>query len=151
MPLSGRRLERCHTFMGWWLVMAMYRSTNWTVYWAKYRLMWCPKYCRRVLIDGVDTRLKEIIAEVAGEYRCTVIEVEVMLDDVHLLIEIPPTVALSRLVGAVKGRSARVLGEEFPRLGRLPLLWTRSWFVSTVGGAALEVVRQYVENQQLVA
>lgn len=131
--------------------MATYRSTNCTVYSAKYHLIWCPKYRRRVLIDGVDTRLKEIIAEVASEYRCTVIEVEVMPDHVHLLIEIPPTALLSRFVGAVKGRSSRVLRQEFPRLRRLPLLWARSWFVSTVGGAPLEVVRQYVENQKLVA
>jgi putative transposase len=128
-----------------------YRSTNCTVYSAKYHLIWCPKYRRRVLVDGVDVRLKELIADVAGEHAATVIEVEVMPDHVHVLIEIPPTVPLSMFVGAVKGRSSRVLRAEFPRLRRLPSLWTRSWFVSTVGGAPLEVVRRYVENQKLVA
>jgi putative transposase len=128
-----------------------YRSTNCMVYSAKYHLIWCPKYRRRVLVDGVDVRLKEIIADVAGGHDATVIEVEVMADHVHLLIEIPPTVPLSRFVGRVKGRSSRVLRIEFPRLRRLPSLWTRSWFVSTVGGAPLEVVRRYVENQKLVA
>ena len=74
-----------------------------------------------------------------------------MPDHVHLLVEIPPTIALSRLVGLVKGRSSRVLRQEFPALRRLPALWTRSWFVSTVGGAPLDVVRRYVENQKTAA
>lgn len=128
-----------------------YRSTDCTVYSAKYHLIGCRKYRRRVLVDGVDARLKEIIAQVAAEHDAVMIEVEVMPDHVHLLVEIPPTVPLSRFVGMVKGRSSRLLRAEFPRLRRLPSLWTRSWFVSTVGGAPLEVVRQYVENQKKAA
>ena len=62
-----------------------YRSSNKTVYSAKYHLIWCPKYRRRVLVDGVDARLKAIIAEVAAEVGVEVIEVEVMPDHVHLL------------------------------------------------------------------
>ena len=129
----------------------LYRSTNCTVYSAKYHLVWCPKYRRRVLVDGVDVRLKEIIGVVCGEYGAVVIEAEVMPDHVHLLVEVPPTVALSGFVKALKGRSSRLLRQEFPQLRRMGSLWTRSWFVSTVGGAPLEVVRRYVENQKKVA
>jgi putative transposase len=125
-----------------------YRSSNKTVYSAKYHLIWCPKYRRRVLVDGVDARLKAIIAEVAAEVGVEVIEVEVMPDHVHLLAEIPPTVPLSAFMRLVKGRSSRLLRGEFPRLRRLPVLWSPSWFVSTVGGAPLAVVRRYVENQK---
>ena len=71
-----------------------------------------------------------------------------MPDHAHLLAEVPPTVPLSRFVGLAKGRSSRLLRMEFPRLRRLPVLWSPSWFVSTVGGAPLEVVRRYVENQK---
>jgi putative transposase len=125
-----------------------YYSTNKTVYSAKYHLIWCPKYRRRVLVGGVDGRLKAIIAEVAAEVGAEVIEVEVMPDHVHLLAQVPPTVPLSEFVRLVKGRSSRVLRMEFPRLRRLPVLWSPSWFVSTVGGAPLEVVRRYVEDQK---
>jgi putative transposase len=114
------------------------------VYSAKYHLIRCPKYRRRVLVGGVDELVKVIIGDVAAE----VIEVEVMPDHVHLLAEVPPTVPLSRFVGLAKGRSSRLLRMEFPRLRRLPVLWSPSWFVSTVGGAPLEVVRRYVENQK---
>ena len=128
--------------------MVSYRSTNCSVYSAKYHLVWCPKYRRRVLVGGVDARLKEIIAQVAAEHGAEVIEVEVMADHVHLVVEVPPTVALSVFVKALKGWSSRLLRQEFAHLRRLRSLWTRSWFVSTVGGATLEVVRRYVENQK---
>lgn len=130
------------------MVAVRYHSTNKTVYSAKYHLIWCPKDRRRVLVGGVDERVKVSIGEVAAEVGAEVIEVEVMPDHVHLLAEVPPTVPLSRFVGLAKGRSSRLLRMEFPRLRRLPVLWSPSWFVSTVGGAPLEVVRRYVENQK---
>jgi REP-associated tyrosine transposase len=112
-----------------------------TGYSAKYHLIWCPKYRRRVLVGGVDEQLKVIIGDVAAEVGAEVIEVEVMADHVHLLAEVPPTVPVSRFVGLAKGRSSGLLRMEFLRLRRLPVLWSPSWFVSTVGGAPLEVVR----------
>ncbi len=93
-------------------------------------------------------RLKEIIADIASEHGWEVIEVEVIPDHVDLLIEIAPTLALSMLLGRLKGRSSRLLRQESPRRCRLPSWWTRSWFVSTVGSVPLDVVRQYVENQK---
>jgi putative transposase len=126
------------------MVAVGYHSTNKAGCSARYHLIWCPKDRRRVLVGGVDERVKVIIGDVAAE----VIEVEVMPDQVHLLAEVPPTVPLSRFVGLAKGRSSRLLRMEFPRLRWLPVLWSPSWFVSTVGGAPLEVVRRYVENQK---
>ena len=128
-----------------------YRSTNKTVYSAKYHIIWCPKYRRRVLGGPVEARLKEIIFGVVAEVGAEVIEVEVMPDHVHLLVEVPPVVPLSKLVQKLKGRSSRQLRTELPPLRRLPALWSPSWFVSTVGGAPLEVVRRYVENQKRAA
>ncbi|NQU37394.1 MAG: IS200/IS605 family transposase [Actinobacteria bacterium] len=126
-----------------------YRSTNKCVYSAKYHVIWCPKYRRRVIGGRVEIRLKEIINEIVVECGGQVIQLETMPDHVHLLMEIPPTVALSGLIQKLKGRSSRRLRQEFPHLRRLPALWSPSWFVSTVGGAPLEVVRRYVENQKL--
>jgi putative transposase len=132
----------------WWVG---YRSANKTVFSAKYHFVWCPKYRRKVLLGPVAERLKEIIAEVAGEAGDEVIEVEVMPDHVQLLVEVPPAVALSRFAQLPKGRSSRRLGREFPQLRRLPCLWSPSWLVSTVAGAPLHVVRRYVENHKRAA
>jgi putative transposase len=125
-----------------------YRSTNKTVYSAKYHLIWCPNYRRWVLVGGVDVRLKAIVADVASQVGAEVLEVEVMPDHVHLLAEVPPTLPLSEFMRLVKGRSSRRLRMEFSRLRRLPVLWSPWWFVSTVGGAPLAVMRRYGENQK---
>jgi putative transposase len=132
------------------IVSVDYRSTNKVVYSTKYHLIWCPKYRRRVLTGDVERRLIEIVHDVCDELSVVVIGLETMPEHVHLLCENPPVVALSTFVGRVKGRSSRPLRQEFPRLQRLAALWSPSWFVSTVGGAPLDVIKRYVENQKMV-
>ncbi len=90
----------------------------------------------------------KIIRQVCAEYRVEIVGLEVMPDHVHLLAEVDPSFGVSRLVRLVKGRSSRVLRQDFPHLRRLPTLWTNSWFCSTVGGAPLAVGKRYVENQR---
>lgn len=128
-----------------------YKSNNNVVYSCKYHVIWCPKYCRSVLVDGIDTRLEEIIHAVCNELTAEVIELEVMPDHVHLLVEVDPQFGIHKLVRRIKGRSSRLLRQEFPVLrSRLPSLWTHSYLVSTVGGAPLEVIKQYIEQQKRV-
>jgi putative transposase len=111
--------------------------------------LFITKYRRSVLINGIDKRLKEIIHEVAQEKKSELIELEVMPDHVHLLIEVDPQYGIHRVIKTIKGRSSRYLREEFPWLkSRLPTLWTNSYFVSTVGGAPLAVIKQYIESQK---
>ena len=129
--------------------MAEVRSNNNVVYRCAYHIVWCPKYRRPVLEGAVDARLKQIIRDVCAERECHIIELETMPDHVHLLVECDPQYGIHRLVKQIKGRSSRLLREEFPSLKRrLPTLWTNSYFVATVGGAPLEIVKQYVENQR---
>lgn len=126
-----------------------YKSNLNVVYSCKYHVIWCPKYRKSVLINGVDSRLKEVIQEVANEYRCEILELEVMPDHVHLLVEVDPQFGIHRLIKLMKGRSSRLLRAEFAWIkSRLPTLWTNSYFVSTIGGAPLEVVKQYIEQQK---
>ena len=126
-----------------------YKTNRHVVYSCKYHVVWCPKYRRKVLINGVDGRLKEIIQETAAEFQAIVIELEVMPDHVHLLCEVDPQFGIHRLVKYLKGRTSRKLRQEFPWLrSRLPTLWTHSYFLSTVGGAPLSVIKQYIESQK---
>lgn len=128
-----------------------YRSNKNIVFSCKYHVIWCPKYRRSVLIDGVDRRLKRILKEVAKEHDAEIIEMEIMPDHVHLLVEVDPQYGIHKLVKLMKGRSSRILRNEFMWLrSRLPTLWTNSYFVSTVGGAPLAVIKQYIENQKSV-
>jgi putative transposase len=104
-----------------------------------------------VLVEGVDIRLKEIIYQVASELTCDVMELEVMPDHVHILCEVDPQYGMHKLVRRVKGRSSRLLRQEFSQLKRkLPTLWTKSYFVSTVGGAPNAILKQYIEAQKNV-
>ena len=128
-----------------------YKNNNNVVYSCKYHVVWCPKYRRKVLVDGVDKRLKEIAQTVAEEMHFEIIEMEVMPDHVHMLVEVDPQLGIHKAVKRIKGRSSHDLREEFPWLKRrLPSLWTNSYFVSTVGGAPLAIVKQYIENQKNV-
>ena len=127
------------------------KSNRNVVYSCKYHVVWCPKYRRPVLVNGVDGRLKDIIRETCAEMHAELIEMEVMPDHVHLLVEVDPQYGIHRAVRLIKGRSSRLLRDEYPWLkSRLPTLWTNSYFVSTVGGAPLKTVRQYIENQKHV-
>ena len=128
-----------------------YKSNNNVVYSCQYHVVWCPKYRRAVLVNGVDVRLKAIIRDVCTASRAELLELEVMPDHVHLLVEIDPQYGIHRLVRSIKGRSSRLLRQEYPWLkSRLPTLWTNAYFVSTVGGAPWEVIMQYIEQQKRV-
>lgn len=127
------------------------KSNRNVVYSCKYHVVWCPKYRRPVLVNGVDGRLKDIIRETCAEIHAELIEMEVMPDHVHLLVEVDPQYGIHRAVRLIKGRSSRLLRDEYPWLkSRLPTLWTNSYFVATVGGAPLSIVKQYVQNQRNV-
>lgn len=129
--------------------MVTVRSNNKVVYRCAYHIVWCPKYRRPVIEGAVDARLKQIIREVCAEHGANLIELETMPDHVHLLVECDPQYGIHRLVKQIKGRTSRLLRDEFPSLrSRLPTLWTNSYFVATVGEAPLDVVKQYVAGQR---
>lgn len=123
-----------------------YKTNRNVVYSCKYHVVWCPKYRRKVLVGD-----KELIQKTAAEIQAEIIEMEVMPDHVHLLIEVDPQYGINKAVRHIKGVSSHALRSEFPSLkSRLPTLWTNSYFVSTVGGAPLAVIKQYIENQKNV-
>jgi len=129
--------------------MEPFKTSKQVVYSCKYHIIFCPKYRRKVLVDNVETRLKEIIQQVADEKQVSILEMECDKDHVHILCEVHPQFGVHKFVKAIKGRSSRLLREEFPWLkSRLPTLWSHSYFVSTVGGAPLSVIKQYIENQK---
>ena len=111
--------------------------------------MWCPKYRRKGLVGDVEKRLKEIIKQIAEELNVEIIEIETDKDHIHILADIDPQFGVMKFIRLAKGRSSKLLRGEFHHLKtKLPTRWTNSSFVSTVGGAPLEIVKQYIENQQ---
>jgi putative transposase len=126
-----------------------YKSNNNIVYSCKYHIVWCSKYRRKVLVDEVELRLKEIIASVCEEKEVELLEMEVMPEHVHLLLDVDPQYGIHRVVKALKGQSSRELRKEFSHLTtKLPTLWSNSYFVSTSGGAPLEQIKAYIQSQK---
>lgn len=127
-----------------------YRSTSNTVYACQYHVVFCPKYRRRVLVGEVRERFMELAPEsVADMPGVEILEMEVMPDHVHILLEVPPEIAVKQAVGRIKGATSRILRSEFPSLkSRIPTLWTNSCFVSSVGGAPLGIVEEYIKSQR---
>jgi putative transposase len=99
------------------------------------------------LVGGIDDRLKELIMEKQGEYGYTVLDMEIMPDHVHLLIDVNPKVGVFSVVNKIKGYTSKTIRYEFPNVRkRIPTLWTRSKFISSVGAVTLEVVKRYIEK-----
>ena len=127
----------------------LYKSNNNIVYSCKYHIVWCPKYRRKILVGNVEARLKELIVESCINMNVDIIEMEIMPDHVHILIEVDPQFGVHKVVKNIKGKTSKILRDEFPELKtKLPTLWTNSYFISTIGGAPLEVIKQYIESQK---
>jgi len=127
-----------------------YRSNNNFVYCCNYHIVFCPKYRRGVLIGDVEKRLKEVTKEICAEREAELVEIECDKNHVHMILSVDPQYGIHRLVKQIKGRSSHILRDEFPHLkSAMPSLWTNSYFVATVGGVTLDVVKKYVENQKL--
>jgi putative transposase len=104
-----------------------------------------------VLVPPLDERLKKITREICEEHQAEIEQLEVMPDNVHLLVSVDPQLGIHGLMKLVKGRSSRLLRQEFPVLKRkLPTLWTNSYFVSTTGGAPLSIIEEDIEQQKQV-
>ena len=129
--------------------MITYKSSSNVVYSSKYHVVWCTKYRKPVITDGSEERLKNIILEVCKERKAALLSLEILPDHVHLLVEVDPQYGIHKLVKQFKGRSSRFLRQEYTWMRtRLPTLWTNSYFVSTVGGAPLSVIKKYIEDQK---
>ena len=127
----------------------IYKSNNNIVYSCKYHIVWCPKYRRKILVGNVEARLKELIVESCISMNVDIIEMEIMPDRVHILIEVDPQFGVHKVVKNIKGKTSKILRDEFPELKtKLPTLWTNSYFISTIGGAPLEIVKRYIESQK---
>lgn len=121
------------------------------VYSCQYHVIWCTKYRRKVLDEAIQKRLHHLICSKQTELDFSLLASDVMQDHVHLILENNPKVPITRIVGLLKAYTSKILRDEFPHLkSRLPSLWTRSKFISSVGSVSLKVVKEYIEDQKSV-
>jgi len=124
-----------------------YRHEGNAVSMINHHFVFVPKRRRPVLNKVIAERLQEIIFELVTENRWRLIAMEIMPDHVHLLLNIKPNDSAAAVARQIKGRSAKLLREEYPQLKKLPCMWTPSYFVGSVGNVSTEIVKKYIQQQ----
>lgn len=119
------------------------------VYNLSYHIIWCPKYRLPVLVGEVAERLRVLILEKAAENGWVVRSIEVMPDHVHVFLSATPSDSVARILAVLKGGTSKALRTEFPCLRRrLPTLWTRSYYVESVGHVSEKTIERYIQDQK---
>jgi len=123
------------------------------VYVINYHLVWIPRYRKKVLVEPIATRLKQLFREIATQYGFEIVADEVMPDHVHLFVSTPPKFAPSQVVRLFKGITSRRLTQEFAQIRRAywgpnATLWAEGYYVGTAGHVSAETIRRYIEECQ---
>ena len=123
------------------------------VYSLQYHIVWCVKYRHQVLYGNVETRLIEILQQIASDNGFQILEVNTDKDHIHLLINCSPQHYIPNIMKAMKGVSARLLMKEFGDILKKQLwdghLWSPSYFVATVSEQTEAQIRTYIQNQKV--
>jgi putative transposase len=128
--------------------LSEYGRTAGAVHSIGWHLVWCSKYRKKVLVGEVATRLEQLLRAKAGELDWELFTLEVMPDHVHLFVRTPPGVAPVQVAHQFKGSTSHALRSEFAHLrSRLPTLWSRSYFVASVGRVSEAAIRRYIDEQ----
>ena len=116
---------------------------------CKYHVVFCTKYKRGVLTGDIKTRLEQIIHDVSREIGFDVLDTDINDAHVHLMLQVDPVIGVHKAVKSIKATSYRILSNEFPELkSRIPSLWARNYFASTVGYYSENDVEDFIESQE---
>jgi len=137
-----------HLYAGYSYIMSIYKSTG-SVYNIQFHFVWCTKYRSKVLTPAIQERLKELIQIRAEELNISILALEVQSDQVHCFVSVNPSDAPQHYVSQLKGITSHVLREEYSELrSKLPCLWSRSYYVASVGYVSNETIQDYIETQK---
>jgi putative transposase len=130
--------------------MGRYRKSSHTVFLLHYHFVFIAKYRKPVLRGDVAIRLRELVRQICHASDIEIVKGHISLDHVHLLLDVPPNMAPSRVMQAIKGKTSHHLLREFRALrksfwGRH--LWARGYFVASSGNVTDEVISKYIEQQ----
>ena len=130
--------------------MYYYKKGSHTTYDCTYHLVWITKYRYPVLKGDIALRLRDLIRGICTQYRVDIIRGHIGKDHVHLYLQIPPRMAVSRLIQYLKGKTSRKLQIEYPSLKKRywgKHLWAIGYFIRTSGNVTDEQIKLYIENQ----
>jgi putative transposase len=128
--------------------MNKYNASTHSTYNVGYHIVFCAKYRYNLLRYRAVERLKTLLRQSACDLGISILAMEVMQDHVHLFIVARPAVQVPQMIRRLKGYSSYCMQKEFAYLRRYPSLWTRSYFVETVGHISENTVVNYIEHQK---
>ena len=128
-----------------------YKSLNHCKYLVQYHLVWCPKFRFKVLKEGIDQSLQNILFDICKKYKYNILALEVMSDHIHIFLSTKPTIAPTDIVRTLKSISAIKLFKEYPKLKRFYAqcgsFWSKGYFVITIGNVSSHTIKRYIQNQ----
>ena len=130
--------------------MADYRKGSHTVYDIKYHFVWITKYRYPVLTGAVALRARELLRQGCEANNLRILKGSVGKDHIHMLLSCPTTMAPSEIAQKLKGRTSRILQEEFPELRKRywgQHMWGRGYFCGTAGEVDQKTIENYIEHQ----
>ena len=125
-------------------------NNNHSVFLLHYHMILVVKYRRKVIDDSVSIRLKEIFEKIQLNYNITLKEWNHDKDHIHILFKAHPNTEISKFVNSYKSASSRLIKQDFPQIKKQlwkEYFWSRSFCLLTAGGAPLEVIKKYIEQQ----
>lgn len=129
-----------------------YHNGSHCKYLVQYHIIWCPKFRYPVLKNGRDIELKEYLKEICTQYHYDIKAMEIMPDHIHLFLDVPQTVAPCDVVRTLKSLSAVKMLQNDKDLryfyARCGVLWSRGYFISTIGKVSEETIKKYIEEQK---
>jgi len=131
--------------------MAEYRKGSHTVYDIQYHFVWVTKYRYQVLSGEVAERARELIRQTCMSRDIKILKGHVSKDHIHILVSCPPALSPAKIMQYLKGRSSRMLQDEFPHLKKRywgQHLWARGYFCATVGVVTDEQIREYIDKHE---
>lgn len=126
-----------------------WKTNKSSVYDIEYHIIWCPKYRRKILTGEIESRLRELLLFKSTENGWVIENMEIMPDHIHIFIKATPSDSISHIVSQLKGYTSFILRNEFETIRkRLPSLWTRSFYVETIGYISESVIKKYIDDQK---
>ena len=126
------------------------RRTSHAVYEAKYHIVWCPKYRKKILVGAVRERVEEIFFEIGNQFEIEMEKIAIAEDHVHLLVSFPPRYSISKVVGIIKSISSSKIFDEFPKIKEKLWgghIWEQGYFVRTIGEQVTDdVIKNYIDH-----
>lgn len=125
-------------------------NNNHSVFLLCYHLVLVVKYRRQVIDDTISDYAKDMFVRLGKNYNISLVEWNHDMDHVHILFKAHPNSELSKFINAYKSASSRLIKKHFPQVKRKlwkEYFWSRSFCLLTTGGAPIEVIKKYIENQ----